>query len=200
MTRRPLLLLVLLLVIAATPRSAQVIPSAGIPVLGEATPGLSGAPQGTLSGAPQTSSACPAVGDVSPLRCPSLVDEPGGLRHGRPSGAPLPSGGIGSPASYSKATPQPRIVLVRSGIASTYGPGWDGWIAWPDGPGWRLRVCGPGGCLTVVSTDAGPDKAMQRAPYNRVIDLDVFSFEYVCAQPWRMGLCPVSVQVLARSR
>lgn len=87
---------------------------------------------------------------------------------------------------------------AREGIASTYGPGWDGWIALPEGPGWRVYVCGAGGCLTLVSNDAGPDLANQRA--GRVIDLDVPSFVAICGVPWRMGLCPVSVTYLGRVR
>jgi hypothetical protein len=85
-----------------------------------------------------------------------------------------------------------------AGIASTYGPGWDGWIAWPSGPGWRLRVCGPGGCVVVVTTDAGPDLAMQRA--GRVVDLDVPSFEVVAGGAWTIGLTRVTVTVLGRAR
>ena len=85
-----------------------------------------------------------------------------------------------------------------AGIASTYGPGWDGWIAWPNGPGWRLRVCGPGGCVVVVTSDAGPDLAMQRA--GRVVDLDVPSFEVVAGGAWTIGLTRVTVTVLGRAR
>ena len=84
------------------------------------------------------------------------------------------------------------------GSASTYGPGWDGWIAWPGGPGWRLRVCGPGGCIVVVSTDAGPDLAMQRA--GRVVDLDVPTFELVAGADWTIGLTRVTVTVIGRAR
>ncbi len=85
---------------------------------------------------------------------------------------------------------------VRSGTASTYGPGWEGWIAWPAGPGWKLRVCGSGGCEVVVSTDAGPDRAMQRA--GRILDLDVATFERVAGVSWTVGLAKVSVTVLGK--
>jgi hypothetical protein len=81
---------------------------------------------------------------------------------------------------------------------TTYGPGWDGWIAWPDGPGWRLRVCGAGGCRTVTSNDAGPSLAGQRK--GRVIDVDVPTFEAVSGVRWTMGIAEVSVQVLGRAR
>jgi hypothetical protein len=85
---------------------------------------------------------------------------------------------------------------TRTGTASTYGPGWKGWIAWPGGPGWRLRVCGPGGCVVVVTTDAGPDRAMQRA--GRIVDLDVATFERVAGASWTTGLTKVKVTVLGK--
>ncbi|HEV8488973.1 MAG TPA: hypothetical protein VGQ58_04210 [Candidatus Limnocylindrales bacterium] len=83
--------------------------------------------------------------------------------------------------------------LVRTGDASTYGPGWDGWTAIPEGPGYRIRVCGPADCAELLTTDAGPD---QRIHPDRVVDLDVPTFEDVCGVPWRMGTCPVSVTIL----
>jgi hypothetical protein len=96
--------------------------------------------------------------------------------------------------SPAEASPPKRD--TRTGTASTYGPGWEGWIAWPDGPGWRLRVCGPGGCVVVVTTDAGPDLAMQRA--GRIVDLDVATFEHVAGASWTTGLTKVKVTVLGR--
>ncbi|HTR71886.1 MAG TPA: hypothetical protein VMH41_16875 [Mycobacteriales bacterium] len=86
----------------------------------------------------------------------------------------------------------------RRGIASTYGPKYsERWVALPDGPGWRFRVCGAGGCETLISTDAGPDKAEQRA--GRIVDLPVGAFESVCGVPWTMGLCDVTVQLEGRA-
>lgn len=122
-------------------------------------------------------------------------------------GAPthVAGGRWSDPAALKSAVPKsvhagafyPRGNPIR-GIASTYGDGWDGWIAWPKGPGWRLRVCGPAACRTVLSTDAGPDKAMQRA--GRIIDLDVPTFEAIAGGPWRrLGLVRVTVTVLGRA-
>ena len=88
---------------------------------------------------------------------------------------------------------------ARSGIASTYGAGWsEWWVALPDGPGWRFRVCGAGGCRTLVSTDSGPDRAMQRK--GRIVDLPVGAFSHVCGVEWRRGLCPVTLAILGRAR
>lgn len=83
---------------------------------------------------------------------------------------------------------------IVSGLASTYGDGWDGWIALPEGKGVAVRVCGSGGCANVTSTDAGPDLAMQRR--GRIVDLDVPTFELVCGtSDWRsLGLCRVTVE------
>jgi hypothetical protein len=86
--------------------------------------------------------------------------------------------------------------LVFTGVASTYGDGYGpGWIALPQGPGIRFRVCGPAACLTLVSTDKGPD---QRIFPDRIVDLPVWAFERVSGQPWRRGLASVSVEILGR--
>jgi hypothetical protein len=95
-----------------------------------------------------------------------------------------------------RAVPSSSRGSTRTGIASTYGPGWRGWIAWPQGPGWMLRICGPGGCAVVVTTDAGPDLAMQRQ--GRIVDLDVKTFERVAGASWTVGLTKVHVTVLGR--
>lgn len=85
--------------------------------------------------------------------------------------------------------------MIVVGIASTYGPGFDGRLAWPRGPGFLLRICGPGGCREGTSNDSGPSLAMQRL--GRIVDLDVATFEAVCGGPWFvLGLCDVSVEVL----
>ncbi|MCX7335503.1 MAG: hypothetical protein NTV85_28645 [Hyphomicrobiales bacterium] len=98
------------------------------------------------------------------------------------------------------ATTKPRTAQHREpdailrGVASTYGPGWDGWLALPQGPGVRVRICGAGGCVVRTSTDAGPSLAMQRR--GRVADLDVAAFELVCGVPWTRGLCRVALEYL----
>jgi rare lipoprotein A (peptidoglycan hydrolase) len=96
----------------------------------------------------------------------------------------------------TRTVPSTSKHSTQTGIASTYGPGWKGWIAWPRGPGWRLRVCGAGGCVVVVTTDSGPDLAMQRA--GRIVDLDVTTFERVAGASWTVGLTKVRVTVLGR--
>jgi hypothetical protein len=83
---------------------------------------------------------------------------------------------------------------IRAGTASTYGPGFDGYLALPEGPGHLVEVCGAGGCVTRTSNDAGPSLAMQRL--GRIVDLDVADFEAVSGKSWTAGLAPVTVEYL----
>lgn len=89
---------------------------------------------------------------------------------------------------------------VVSGIASTYGDGYDGWLALPEGRGVRVVICSKASGVKVctrpmVSNDAGPDKAMQRA--GRVADLDIKTFEFLCKCNWRLkGTIHVTVTYL----
>jgi hypothetical protein len=64
------------------------------------------------------------------------------------------------------------------------------YLALPGGPGIRVVICGAR-CLTMTSTDAGPDRAMQRA--GRIADIAVRKWEYICGVPRSVGLCPVTV-------
>ena len=84
--------------------------------------------------------------------------------------------------------PRGRIV---TGTASTYGPGFDGLLALPDGRGHRVTICSPvtHRCVDRVSNDAGPVPSL-----HRVADLDVRTFEYLCNCKWRvLGVQPVTV-------
>ena len=84
---------------------------------------------------------------------------------------------------------------VRHGTASTYGDGYEGYLALPEGPGVRVRVCGPAACIERTSNDAGPSKAMQRQ--GRIVDLDATDFNEVCGCSWQtVGLVKVTVEYL----
>ena len=139
--------------------------------------------------APETSSpaatAEPRTRIAAPMR-----------RAGEPDGPVI---SLRSPASGAPPDPgttaPPTDAWTRQGIASTYGPGWDGWTASPWPRGTVIEICGPGDCATRTTNDVGPD---QRIHPDRVVDLDVPTFESVCGVPWRMGLCPVTVTVLHR--
>jgi hypothetical protein len=78
---------------------------------------------------------------------------------------------------------------LASFVAPSYGPRY---LALPDGPGITARICGPVACVVRTSTDAGPDRAMQRA--GRVADLSFRDFAAVCGcDPWAVGLVRVVV-------
>ena len=94
-------------------------------------------------------------------------------------------------ATVEAASGSAPAAATATGTASTYGPGYDGYLALPSGPGHRVRICGAGGCIVRVSNDAGPSLAMQRL--GRIVDLSVADFEAVCGVPWTRGLCRVSV-------
>ena len=85
--------------------------------------------------------------------------------------------------------------VVRTGLASTYGPAYsEAWVAIPQGAGWRIRVCGAGGCRTLVTTDTGPTIP------DRIVDLPVGAFEAICGVPWTRGLCRVSLVIEGRAK
>ena len=79
------------------------------------------------------------------------------------------------------------------GIASTYGPGYAGYLALPQGVGIRVRICGPAACIERVSNDTGPD---QRIFPDRIVDVDVATFELVCGCDWHRGLVAATVELL----
>ena len=81
---------------------------------------------------------------------------------------------------------------AHHGLASWMPPRYGSrYLALPQGPGHRVRICGKGGCLTMTSTDAGPSKAMQRR--GRVVDIGVLAWERICGLPRSAGLCRVTV-------
>lgn len=167
------------------------------------------APAAALLAAALLLHAVPMAGGVEPSRpaaVPATLPVPlpaGALPRPGPLSRPATPAGKGAGAQARPpapkppaATPTPSAAATRAirGIASTYGPGWDGWAALPEGPGVRFRVCGPAACAVRTSSDAGPDLAMQRA--GRVVDLDAPTFEAVCGCPWTRGLMPVTVERL----
>lgn len=84
-----------------------------------------------------------------------------------------------------------RVGATETGVASHMGTSAHfGYLALPAGPGQRVAIRGPIGCVERVSTDAGPDLAMQRR--GRIADLYVGDFEKVCGPRW-LGVCKVSV-------
>lgn len=80
-----------------------------------------------------------------------------------------------------------------SGLASFVAPAYGArYLALPAGRGVGVQICGPVACVVRTSTDAGPDKAMQRA--GRVADLSFRDFAIICGcDPWAVGLVRVVV-------
>lgn len=91
--------------------------------------------------------------------------------------------------STPSPTPAPteKVEPVLVGIASTYGPGFAGLTAVPVRAwrGKRVRVCYQDKCIVRRVNDLGPD---QRVFPDRVIDLDMNSFEELAGGSWRIGL------------
>jgi hypothetical protein len=119
-----------------------------------------------------------------------------------PSFAPVPTmpGEVRSVPSAPAvlATPRPTPIPVarghvRTGVASFMAPKYGRYyLALPNGRGHRVTICGPAACVTRVSTDAGPDLAMQRA--GRVADVSFWDFATICGcDPWARGLVRVTV-------
>lgn len=90
-----------------------------------------------------------------------------------------------SPPPTPKPTRQPdKAYAIVIGTASTYGYGYAGWLALPEGRGHRVRICGPAACIIRVSNDAGPDLEMQRA--GRIVDLNAKDFNTICGCNWEV--------------
>ena len=88
--------------------------------------------------------------------------------------------GVGTPLSGVHGT--------ASFVAPSYGAHY---LALPEGPGHTVTICAAH-CVTRTSTDAGPDKAMQRA--GRIADLSFRDFATVCrCDPNVVGLVTVTI-------
>ncbi len=146
---------------------------------------------------------------AGPQPAPTTTPRPGASQTGwsRTMGTVLSVWEIPAPVSASSARPpvHPAIPQVAhavriapqptrgtvAGIASHMGHTEPlGYLALPSGPHRRATICGPVGCVTRVSTDAGPSKAMQRQ--GRVADLSIYDFATICGDPG-MGICHVRV-------
>jgi hypothetical protein len=108
-------------------------------------------------------------------------------------GHSAPHAGTAPVETPPPATPRGHTVQgIASFMPPRYGPRY---LALPGGAGQRVRICGPAACVVRTSTDAGPDKAMQRA--GRVADLSHADFAKVCGcDPWIVGLVRVTVATI----
>lgn len=150
--------------------------------------GLSaGSSTGSGSGVPAHSGA--PLGAGRPL-AGRVAATPGG--GGPIFPAPQPAGTF-PPALSGGATTD----VLWTGIVNYSTPSFGRWyLAIPAGPGVRVRICGPGGCLDRTSTDAGPSLERQRA--GRIADLNWIDWQAISGVPLRYGGFPGSVLVLKR--
>src|SRR5688572_26534534 len=96
---------------------------------------------------------------------------------------------LGIALAYTAAslTPQADVQQGREGIVSHVGAGFpDDYLALPIGPGHRVTLCGPARCLSLTSTDAGPNREMLRA--GRIADVSAPLFVRLCGCPASQGL------------
>ncbi len=89
----------------------------------------------------------------------------------------------------------PQVHQGREGLVTHMGAGYPAeYLAVPLGPGVRVTICGPRTCLTLTSTDAGPNRASLRA--GRIADVSIPLFRRLCGcsetrgyfrGSWRVG-------------
>lgn len=84
---------------------------------------------------------------------------------------------------------------IESGVVAYAAPSFgDRYLAVPEGPGVRVRICSSSSlCLDRISTDAGPDLAMQRA--GRIADVSFVDFAWLCrCDPPGVGLIHATIE------
>ncbi len=182
--------------------SAATVGAAGVVVLIVALSSLQDlgslrAPEAGTSPAPSGVPSAPVAvtsseGPSEPVPSGTFVAPPSSSPTTSPSLVVRPSHTATPAKPTARPTQKNRVVV---GIASTYGPGFNGLLALPEGPGHKVKVCGPKASITKVSNDTGPNHAMQLL--GRVVDLDVPSFQIVCGCAWTIGLVKVSVTYLS---
>ena len=134
---------------------------------------------------PTPSSVPDSIGQsTEPSRVPELATSVVGS-------SPTPGVSSHPPSAVLERSPQPqasRVAKTRvvTGVASTYGEGYEGLFALPKslgGRGERVRICNTGTrrCLVRTSNDVGPIARLRR-----VADLDATDFEYLCRCKWEV--------------
>lgn len=90
--------------------------------------------------------------------------------------------------------PRTEAAKVRTGLLSQATCCGDRYLAIPEGPGHLVRIDGPAGSITIVSTDAGP--ALFRQREGRIGDLALGLWLVVCGPPASRGGCRASIHYL----
>lgn len=132
---------------------------------------------------------------VAPMPAPATTPQPdasvltgsvGARTQVRPSASPEQTSaqlsGIGSPLEG------------RKGIIAQATIGGPNYLAIPIGPGHLVKICGPAACLTLRSTDAGPNH--ERLVAGRIADVALGHWKTICGLPQSRGTCRGSWQTL----
>lgn len=117
----------------------------------------------------------------------------------------IPTSVVGQPVAetFGPTTPAPLDAVTRQGIGTHMGDSPAAgplYLALPMGPGYRVRICGVSACLSVTSTDAGPEKWLQKPPHNIIADLSTELFERLCGCLASRGKANVTWTVEERPR
>jgi len=124
---------------------------------------------------------------------PSLEAPSSGMTRAAAASPSMPAAGLDPypPPATPATDTRSRIVGVASYVDPSYG---SRYLALPQGPGHYVWICDSRmeRCLARVSTDAGPDLAMQRR--GRVADISYRDMAYLCrCRPEVVGLFRVVV-------
>lgn len=118
---------------------------------------------------------------------------------GAPPAAVSPSLSAARLVAANGGAPSPEVELgtaIEGGILAYAAPSHGSrYLAIPEGPGHRVRICVGGRCLDRVSTDAGP--ALFRQREGRIADVSFVDFAWLCScDPQIRGTMPGSIELL----
>jgi hypothetical protein len=131
------------------------------------------------AGAPTAAPYLPASSTLQRSWAPSPGD-------GSDVSVPRATSAVGEPEQAAR-TMVPVVLPVRSGVIAWAAAGLGSrYLALPIGPGHRVELRGPGGCIVVRSTDAGPALVLQR--HGRIADLAVGLWATISGVPASRGL------------
>lgn len=140
----------------------------------------------TPRGEPEVEIAPP----VSPVGTPALLGAP----------QPFPQPRVSPVQSVNGKATQPSAPLSAvtwTGTINYANAKWGRfYLAIPAGKGVTVEICGPAGCVTRTSTDAGPDLARQRA--GKIADLNITDWLAISGVPLKYGGFSGTVLVLKR--
>ena len=141
--------------------------------------------------APTTSGRAASAPTSSPTPRATLRKAPGKTPRPTPRPTPKPASHVATAVSLAArkldgpVRAVPGMPAPELGQASTYGPFYRGLIAVPRRGRWLVQIVWHGRYVIRRTNDYGPDR---RLFPNRVIDLDVATFEALSGQSWTRGV------------